>query len=60
MNPSAAIYEPNSNRNKYYHIKSDKLTKAEKRSFQEVLHEWTETATLNPVLTTWTKRQEKG
>ena len=59
MNPSAAIYEPNSNRNKYHHIKSDKLTKAEKRSFQEVLHEWTETATLNSVLTTWTKRQQK-
>ena len=59
MNLSAAIYEPSSNRNKYYHIKSDKLTKAEKRSFQEVLQEWTETATLNSVLTTWTKRQEK-
>ena len=59
MNPSAAIYEPNSNRKKYSHVRSDKLTKAEKRNFQEVLQEWTGTATVNSLLTSWATRQEK-
>ena len=59
MDLSAAICEPNSNRNKYYHIRSDKLTIAEEMNFQEVLQKWTETAAPNSPLTSWAKRQER-
>ncbi|CAF3269594.1 unnamed protein product [Rotaria socialis] len=58
MNPSAITFKPN--QKKSYPILADLLTKAELNIFQDLLHEWADTPTLDLLLDNWSNHRDKA
>ena len=57
MNPSATTFK--SNQKKGYPLQTDQLTKTETNILQDLLHEWTDTPTLDLLLDNWSNHRDK-